>query len=63
MTRLDYRFELGLGLGLELGFGLMGKDLMIMGYGLYIIGLQLREINNMKDKKNRQWDCGLSFQA
>ena len=35
--KLDYIFRFGLRLGL--GFGLMGKDLMIMGYGLYIIGL------------------------
>ena len=30
-------FKLGLKLGL--GFGLMGKDFIVMGYGLYIIGI------------------------
>ena len=47
------------GFGLGLGFGLMGKDLN--GNVLQIIGLQLKGISNMKNKKNRQWVMGLVF--
>ena len=48
---------IGFGLGLGLGSGLMGKDLN--GNGLQIIGLQLKEISNMKNKKIESGLAGL----
>ena len=50
-----------IGFGLGLGFGLMGKDLN--SNELQIIGLQLKEISNMKNKKIDSGLVGLGFCA
>ena len=53
------KIRFGLELGLELGFGLMGKNLN--DNGLQIIGLQLKELSDMKNKKIESGLAGLVF--